>query len=291
MAARVIEGEAIAAELSQCVAEGIRRVAEEHGVEPGLAVITVGESPASGIYVRSRAAKAAASGMRSSFHKLPATISQTDIVDLIGRLNHDATVLGILVQFPLPPQLDARLVVEAISPAKDVDGLHSITAGMLLAGVPGIVPCTPLACSMLAKKVHGSLAGLQAVVIGRSNAVGKPLAQLLLIENATVTIVHSKTRDLPAICRRGDIVFAAAGRPELVRRDWINPGATVIDVGINRVQGQNGKAKLVGDVAFAEVAEVAGAITPVPGGVGPMTVACLMLNTLKAACAQNGLAY
>lgn len=291
MAARVIEGEVIAAELSQCVAEGIKRVAQEHGIEPGLAVITVGESPASGIYGRSRAAKVVATGMRSSFHKLPATVSQAHIVDLILRLNQDTTVHGILVQFPLPPQIDARSVMEAISPAKDVDGLHSTTAGMLLTGVPGIVPCTPLACSMLAKKVHGSLAGLETVVIGRSNAVGKPLAQLLLIENATVTIVHSKTQDLPVICRRGDIVFAAAGQPELVRGDWIKPGATVIDVGINRVPGKNGKARLVGDVAFAEVAEIAGAITPVPGGVGPMTVACLMLNTLKAACAQNGLAY
>jgi len=194
------------------------------------------------------------------------------------------------VQLPLPPQIDSRKVIEAIAPAKDVDGFHPLTAGLLSTGLPGIVPCTPLACIMLAKHVHRSLAGLEAIVIGRSNIVGKPLAQLLLIENATVTIAHSKTRDLPEVCRRGDIVFAAVGRPEMVTGDWIKPGATVIDVGINRVPAEDGKSKIVGDVDYAGVAQVAGAVTPVPGGVGPMTIACLMLNTLTAACAQAGLA-
>ena len=204
-------------------------------------------------------------------------------------MNQDPTVHGILVQLPLPPQINSRKVIEAIAPAKDVDGFHPLTAGLLSTGLPGIVPCTPLACILLAKHVHGSLAGHEAVVIGRSNIVGKPLAQLLLMENATVTIAHSKTRDLPAVCRRGALVFAAVGQPEMVRRDWVKPDATIIDVGINRVSAEDGKTKIVGDVAFAEVAEVAGAITPVPGGVGPMTIACLMLNTLKAACTQNGL--
>jgi len=289
MTARMIDGKAVAAELSQFIADAARRVITEHGVEPGLAVVLVGDNPASEIYVRSKTAKIAATNMRSLFHKLPATAPEAELLELVGRLNHDPTVHGILVQLPLPPQIDSRMVIEAIAPAKDVDGFHPLTAGLLSTGLPGIVPCTPLACIMLAKKVHGSLAGLEAVVIGRSNIVGKPLAQLLLIENATVTIAHSKTRELPAVCRRGDIVFAAVGQPQMVRRDWIKPGATVIDVGINRVPAEDGKTKIVGDVAFAEVADVAGAITPVPGGVGPMTIACLMLNTLKAACAQNGL--
>ncbi len=289
MTARIIDGKAIAAELSQCIAEAARRMTEEHGVEPGLAVVLVGDNPASEIYVRSKTAKTATTNMRSSFHRLPATAPEAELLELVGRLNHDPTVHGILVQLPLPPQIDSRKVIEAIAPTKDVDGFHPLTAGLLSTGLPGIVPCTPLACIMLTKKVHGSLAGLEAVVIGRSNIVGKPLAQLLLIENATVTIAHSKTGDLSAVCRRGDIVFAAVGQPQMVRRDWIKPGATVIDVGINRVPAEDGKTKIVGDVAFTEVADVAGAITPVPGGVGPMTIACLMLNTLKAACTQNGL--
>jgi methylenetetrahydrofolate dehydrogenase (NADP+)/methenyltetrahydrofolate cyclohydrolase len=289
MTARIIDGKALAAELSQCIADAVRRVTTEHGVEPGLAVVLVGDNPASEIYVRSKTAKTAATNMRSLFYKLPATAAEAELLELIERLNRDPTVHGILVQLPLPPQIDSRKVIEAIAPIKDVDGFHPLTAGLLSTGLPGIVPCTPLACIMLAKKVHGSLAGLEAVVIGRSNIVGKPLAQLLLIENATVTIVHSKTRDLPSVCRRGDIVFAAVGQPQMVRRDWIKPGTTVIDVGINRVPAEDGKTKIVGDVAFAEVADVAGAITPVPGGVGPMTIACLMLNTLKAACAQKGL--
>ena len=287
MTVRIIDGKAIATELSQRIADVVKRVTEEHGIEPGLAVVLVGDNPASEIYVRSKTAKTAATNMRSLFNKLPATAPASELFELIER--YDPTVHGILVQLPLPPQIDSRKVIEAIAPAKDVDGFHPLTAGLLSTGLPGIVPCTPLACIMLAKKVHGSLAGLEAVVIGRSNIVGKPLAQLLLMDNATVTIAHSKTRDLASVCRRGDIVFAAVGQPEMVRGDWIKPGATVIDVGINRVPAGDGKTKIVGDVAFAEVARFAGAITPVPGGVGPMTIACLMLNTLKAACAQNGL--
>jgi len=290
MTASLIDGKAVAAKLSRSIAEAVKRVTAEHGIEPGLAVVLVGENPASEIYVRSKTAKTAATNMRSLLYKLPATVRADELLALIEQLNHDPAVHGILVQLPLPPQIDSRIVIEAIAPAKDVDGFHPLTAGLLSTGLPGIVPCTPLACIMLAKHVHGSLAGLEAVVIGRSNIVGKPLAQLLLMENATVTIAHSKTRDLPSVCRRGDIVFAAVGQPEMVRGDWIKPGATVIDVGINRVPADGGTSKLVGDVAFAEVSQVAGAITPVPGGVGPMTIACLMLNTLKAACAQNGLA-
>jgi methylenetetrahydrofolate dehydrogenase (NADP+)/methenyltetrahydrofolate cyclohydrolase len=289
MTARIINGKTIAAKLSQNVADAIKRVTEEHGIEPGLAVVLVGDNPASEIYVRSKTAKTAATNMRSLFFKLPGTAAEVELLELVERLNQDPTVHGILVQLPLPPQIDSRKVIEAIAPAKDVDGFHPLTAGLLSTGLPGIVPCTPLACIMLAKHVHGSLAGREAVVIGRSNIVGKPLAQLLLMENATVTIAHSKTRDLPAVCRRGALVFAAVGQPEMVRREWVKPDATIIDVGINRVSAENGKTKIVGDVAFAEVAEVAGAITPVPGGVGPMTIACLMLNTLKAACAQNAL--
>ena len=289
MTASIIDGKAIAAELSRSVADTVKRVTEEHRIEPGLAVILVGDNPASEIYVRSKTAKTAAVNMRSLFYRLPATVPEAELLEQIERLNQDANVHGILVQLPLPPQIDSRKVIEAIAPLKDVDGFHPLTAGLLSTGLPGIVPCTPLACIMLAKKVHGSLTGLEAVVIGRSNIVGKPLAQLLLMENATVTIAHSKTRDLPSVCRRGDIVFAAVGQPEMVRGDWIKPGATVIDVGINRVPDGEEKTKIVGDVAFAEVAEIAGAITPVPGGVGPMTIACLMLNTLTAACMQNGL--
>jgi methylenetetrahydrofolate dehydrogenase (NADP+)/methenyltetrahydrofolate cyclohydrolase len=289
MSGKIIDGKAIAAEISLNVADAVKRLTAEHGIEPGLAVVLVGDNPASEIYVRSKIAKTAATNMRSYYNKLPALASESELLELVERLNQDSTVHGILVQLPLPPQIDSRKVIEAIAPAKDVDGFHPLTAGLLSTGLPGIVPCTPLACIMLAKRVLGSLAGLEAVVIGRSNIVGKPLAQLLLMENATVTIAHSKTRDLPSVCRRGDIVFAAVGQPEMVRADWIKPGAAVIDIGINRISSADGKSKIVGDVAFKDVVKVAGAITPVPGGVGPMTIACLMLNTLKAACAQNGL--
>jgi len=289
MTAKIIDGKAIAAGLSEKIAGAVKQVTAEHGIEPGLAVVLVGDNPASEIYVRSKIAKTAATNMRSMLYKLPASAAETELLAVVARLNDDPTVHGILVQLPLPPQIDSRKVIEAISPAKDVDGFHPLTAGLLSTGLPGIVPCTPLACIILAKEAHGSLAGTEAVVIGRSNIVGKPLAQLLLMENATVTIAHSKTRDLPSVCRRGDLLFAAVGQPEMVRGNWIKPGATVIDVGINRVSDGKGGSKVVGDVAFAEAAEVAGALTPVPGGVGPMTIACLMLNTLKAACAQNGL--
>jgi len=288
MTAKLIDGKAIAAELSLTIADAVKQVTAQHGIEPGLAVVLVGDNPASEIYVRSKTAKTAATNMRSMLYKLPASASEAELLEVVERLNQDPTVHGILVQLPLPPQIDSRKVIEAISPAKDVDGFHPLTAGLLSTGLPGIVPCTPLACIMLAKKVHGSLAGMDAVVIGRSNIVGKPLAQLLLMENATVTIAHSKTRDLPGVCRRADLVFAAVGQPEMVRGDWIKPGATVIDVGINRVPGEGGKSRLVGDVAFTEAKEVAGAITPVPGGVGPMTIACLLANTLKAAAWAEG---
>jgi len=240
-------------------------------------------------YVGSKAKATKEAGMRSFDHRLPDSVSQAELMALVKKLNADPAVHGILVQLPLPKQIDAQQVLDAIDPRKDVDGFHPVNAGRLAAGLPALVPCTPLGCVILAKTVHPSLAGLEAVVVGRSNIVGKPVAQLLLAENATVTITHSKTRDLPAVCRRADLLIAAIGRPEMVRADWIKPGATVIDVGINRVPGENGKSKLVGDVAFAEACAVAGAITPVPGGVGPMTIACLMVNTVRAACAIAGL--
>jgi methylenetetrahydrofolate dehydrogenase (NADP+)/methenyltetrahydrofolate cyclohydrolase len=227
--------------------------------------------------------------MRPFDHHLPATVSEADLVSMVRQLNLERTVHGILVQMPLPPQIDAANVIAAVDPAKDVDGFHPLNAGRLASGLPALAPCTPLGCIRLARTVHDSLAGLEAVVIGRSNIVGKPLAQLLLAENATVTIAHSRTRDLAAVCRRADLLFAAVGRAEMVRGDWIKPGATVIDVGINRVPA-DGRTRIVGDVCFAEAAAVAGAITPVPGGVGPMTIACLLANTLRAACAQAGLA-
>src|SRR5262245_23688496 len=227
--------------------------------------------------------------MRSFDHRLPATVSEAELLDLVQRLNDDPAVHGILVQLPLPPQINAQRVLDTIDAGKDVDGFHPLNAGRLASGLPALVPCTPLGCVMLAKTVHPVLAGMEAVVIGRSNIVGKPVTQLLLAGNATVTVTHSRTKDLPAVCRRADLLVAAIGRAEMVRGDWIKPGATVIDVGINRVPGQNGKSRIVGDVAYAEAMQVAGAVTPVPGGVGPMTIACLLLNTLRAACAQKGL--
>jgi methylenetetrahydrofolate dehydrogenase (NADP+)/methenyltetrahydrofolate cyclohydrolase len=288
MTATIIDGKAIAAELGDLIAAETARL-RGRGIEPGLAVVLVGDDPASEIYVRSKTAKTAALGMRSALHKLPAGTEESTLLALIARLNDDPAIHGILVQLPLPPQIDTDKVIAAISPAKDVDGFHPTTVGRLATGLPGLKPCTPLACIILAKRVRGKFDGLEAVVIGRSNIVGKPVAQLLLAENATVTVAHSRTRDLPAVCRRADILIAAIGKPETVRGDWIRPGATVIDVGINRVPGEGGKTRVVGDVAFAEAVKVAGAITPVPGGVGPMTIACLMLNTLRAACAINGL--
>jgi methylenetetrahydrofolate dehydrogenase (NADP+)/methenyltetrahydrofolate cyclohydrolase len=287
--ARIIDGKAIAAELRVKVAAEVKRLSTQHGITPGLAVVLAGNNPASESYVGSKAKATLETGMRSFDHRLPDGVSQADLMALVKKLNADPAVHGILVQLPLPKQINAQLVLDAIDPAKDVDGFHPVNAGRLASGLPALVPCTPLGCVILAKTVHPSLAGMDAVVIGRSNIVGKPVAQLLLAENATVTVAHSKTRDLPAVCRRADLLVAAIGRPEMVRADWIKPGATVIDVGINRVPGANGKSKLVGDIAFAECAEVAGAITPVPGGVGPMTIACLMVNTVRAACAIAGL--
>ena len=289
MTARIIDGKAIAADLRTKVAGEVRRLSAEHGLTPGLAVVLAGNNPASESYVGSKAKVTIETGMRSFDHRLPETVSQAELLALVQKLNADPAVHGILVQLPLPPQVDAQAVLNAIDPAKDVDGFHPINAGRLATGLSALTPCTPLGCILLAKTVRASLAGLDAVVIGRSNIVGKPVAQLLLAENATVTVTHSKTRDLPGVCRRADLVIAAIGRPEMVRGDWIKPGATVIDVGINRIQVPGGKSRLVGDVAFTEACAVAGAITPVPGGVGPMTIACLMVNTVRAACAIAGL--
>jgi methylenetetrahydrofolate dehydrogenase (NADP+) / methenyltetrahydrofolate cyclohydrolase len=288
VAARIIDGKAIAAELRAAVGAETRRLVAEQGLTPGLAVVLVGENPASKAYVGSKSKAVVEAGMRPFDHHLPDETSEDALVTLVKRLNADPAVSGILVQLPLPPQIDAARIIATVDPDKDVDGFHPLNAGRLASGLPGLVPCTPLGCIKLAKTVQTSLAGLDAVVIGRSNIVGKPLAQLLLAENATVTIAHSLTRDLPALCRGADLLFAAIGRPEMVRGDWIKPGATVIDVGINRIPG-GGKSRLVGDVNFAEAAAVAGAITPVPGGVGPMTIACLLANTLRAACMQAGL--
>jgi methylenetetrahydrofolate dehydrogenase (NADP+)/methenyltetrahydrofolate cyclohydrolase len=285
MTANIIDGKMHAAALRGKVADAVHRLARDRGIVPGLAVVLVGDNPASQIYVGSKKKMTLAAGMRSFDHTLPAHTSEAELLGLIDRLNADPAVSGILVQLPLPGHIDPQKILAAIDPDKDVDGFHPLNAGRLATGLPGLVPCTPLGCIMLAKTAHASLDGLEAVVIGRSNIVGKPLAQLLLRENATVTVAHSKTHDLPAVCRRADLLFAAIGRAETIRGDWVKPGAVVIDVGINRVT-VDGKTRIVGDVAFAEVAQVAGAITPVPGGVGPMTIACLMLNTLRAACAR-----
>lgn len=285
MSARIIDGKAAAAELRGRVTAEVRRLSTQHGVTPGLAVVLAGSNPASESYVGSKAKVTVETGMRSFDHRLPETVREAELLALVQKLNADPAVHGILVQLPLPPQIDSQSVLNAIDPQKDVDGFHPVNAGRLASGLPALVPCTPLGCIMLAKTVHPSLSGMEAVVIGRSNIVGKPVSQLLLAENATVTITHSKTRDLPAVCRRADLLIAAIGRAEMVQADWIKPGATVIDVGINRVPSANGKSRIVGDVAFAEASAVAGAITPVPGGVGPMTIACLMVNTVRAACA------
>jgi methylenetetrahydrofolate dehydrogenase (NADP+)/methenyltetrahydrofolate cyclohydrolase len=289
MTAQIIDGKTIGAQLRGKIAGEVSHLKSVHGLTPGIAVVLVGADPASEVYVRTKSKAVAEAGMRAIDRKLPATASEAELLALVAELNNDPEVHGILVQLPLPKQIDSQKVIAAIDPAKDVDGFHPINVGRLASSLPGLVPCTPLGCVILAKTVHPSLAGLEAVVIGRSNIVGKPVAQLLLAENATVTIAHSKTRDLPALCARADVLVAAIGRPEMVRRDWIKPGATVIDVGINRVPGDGGKSKIVGDVSYAEALQVAGAVTPVPGGVGPMTIACLLLNTLRAACASKGL--
>ena len=288
MTASIIDGKIIATELRGRVATEVARVKAEHGVTPGLAVVLVGNDPASEVYVRSKHKQTQEAGMASFEHKLPADVAQADLIALVQKLNADPTVHGILVQLPLPKGLDTDAVVNAIDSAKDVDGLHPTNAGRLASGMPALSPCTPLGCIILTKSVHKSLEGMNAIVIGRSNLVGRPLVQLLLNENATVTIAHSKSRDLAKLCAQADLVYAAVGRPEMVRGDWIKPGATVIDVGINRLPGAEGKTRLVGDVAYQEALKTAGAITPVPGGVGQMTVACLLVNTLRAACAIAG---
>ncbi len=288
MVAQVIDGKAFAAKVRAQVADQVAKLKEENSITPGLAVVLVGEDPASQVYVRSKGKQTVEVGMNSYEHKLDADTSEDDLLALIDKLNNDPAVHGILVQLPLPKHLNEDLVINAINPAKDVDGFHISNVGLLSTGQKSMVPCTPLGCLMMLRDHHGSLSGMDAVVIGRSNIVGKPMAQLLLGDSCTVTIAHSRTKNLPDVVRRADIVVAAVGRPEMVPGDWIKEGATVIDVGINRIE-RDGKTKLVGDVDYASAAQRAGAITPVPGGVGPMTIACLLANTLTACCRANGL--
>jgi methylenetetrahydrofolate dehydrogenase (NADP+)/methenyltetrahydrofolate cyclohydrolase len=276
----IIDGKAAAAILADKITADVAELRWETGLVPGLAVVLVGDDPASAVYVSSKHRQTVAAGMASFEHRLPVETTEDDLLALIERLNGDPAVHGILVQLPLPPQIDANAVLNTIEPGKDVDGFHVLNAGSLATGQEALVPCTPLGCLMLLKDRLGDLSGMHAVIVGRSNIVGKPMAQLLLSENCTVTIAHSRTRDLATICRSAEILVAAVGRPEMIRGEWIKPGAVVIDVGINRVT-RGGKSRLVGDVAFAEAAH-AGAITPVPGGVGPMTIACLLSNTLTA---------
>ncbi|MCO8018503.1 bifunctional methylenetetrahydrofolate dehydrogenase/methenyltetrahydrofolate cyclohydrolase [Brevundimonas diminuta] len=292
--ASLIDGKAFSQTLVERVAAAAARLESAHGVKPGLAVVIVGEDPASQLYVRNKGETTLKAGMRSDTHRLPVETTQDELLALIAQLNADAGIHGILVQLPLPRHIDSAAVLDAISPDKDVDGFHVINAGRLAVGLPGMIPCTPLGSLMLLKDQLGDLSGLNAVIIGRSNIVGKPMAQLLLGESCTVTIAHSRTRDLPALCRTADILVAAVGRPEMIKGDWIKPGAAVIDVGINRVPSRDpvkaaeGKTRVVGDVDFNEAVEVAGRITPVPGGVGPMTIACLLANTYTAACRAAG---
>jgi methylenetetrahydrofolate dehydrogenase (NADP+)/methenyltetrahydrofolate cyclohydrolase len=289
MSATIIDGKAAAATLRADIAVEVARFAAATGRSPGLAVVLVGEDPASAVYVRAKGKATVEAGMESFEHRLPADTSEADLLVLVDALNADPVVDGILVQLPLPPQIDADKVITRIDPDKDVDGFHPVNAGRLATGLPGFVPCTPYGCLMLLRAELGSLSGKSAVVIGRSNIVGKPMALLLLGDSCTVTIAHSRTVDLPAVVRQADIVVAAVGRAEMVKGDWLKPGATVIDVGINRVAGADpGSTKLVGDVDFASASGVAGAITPVPGGVGPMTIACLIRNTLVSAARREG---
>ena len=291
MAAELIDGKAFAAGLRERVGAQAAAFAKAAGRKPGLAVVLVGEDPASQVYVRSKGKATIEAGMNGFEHRLDTSVGQDELLALVGKLNADPAVDGILVQLPLPAHIDEQAVIAAIDPDKDVDGFHVINAGRLAVGQSGFVPCTPLGCMMLLTDRLGDLSGLEAVVIGRSNIVGKPMAQLLLDANATVTIAHSRTKDLPAVVRRADIVVAAVGRPEMIKADWLKPGATVVDVGINRLPAAEGEAKgrLVGDVDYAAASEVAGAITPVPGGVGPMTIAVLLRNTLVAAYRNEGL--
>jgi methylenetetrahydrofolate dehydrogenase (NADP+)/methenyltetrahydrofolate cyclohydrolase len=288
MSAEIIDGKAVAADLRARIAAEVAGLKASHGLTPGLAVVLVGEDPASQVYVRNKARQTVEAGMHSEEHRLDAGTSQADLLALIDRLNRDPAIHGILVQLPLPGHIDETLVINAVAPEKDVDGFHVSNVGRLATGQKAMVPCTPLGCLLLLRGRLGDLAGLAAVVVGRSNIVGKPMAQLLLRDSCTVTVAHSRTRDLPAVCRGAEILVAAVGRPGMVRAEWVRPGATVIDVGINRVEGADGGARIVGDVDPGAAA-VAGAITPVPGGVGPMTIACLLANTLTAACRINGL--
>jgi methylenetetrahydrofolate dehydrogenase (NADP+)/methenyltetrahydrofolate cyclohydrolase len=286
---RVIDGKAIAAQVRDGVASDVARLKSQHGFTPGLAVVLVGEDPASKVYVKNKGEQTKASGMNSWEHKLPAEASEAEVLAIVDKLNRDPSVNGILVQLPLPKHINAEKVLNTIDPNKDVDGFHPVNVGRLWVGERTLVPCTPTGSVILAKAVEPKLAGLNAVVIGRSNIVGKPVSALLLRENCTVTIAHSKTRNIQSVVKGADLLIAAVGIPEMVRGDWIKPGAIVIDVGINRVPGENGKTKLVGDVNYEECARVAGAITPVPGGVGPMTIACLLQNTVEAAKIQRGI--
>jgi methylenetetrahydrofolate dehydrogenase (NADP+)/methenyltetrahydrofolate cyclohydrolase len=289
MTAYAIDGKAIAAKVRADVAAEVARMRAQYGFVPGLAVVLVGEDPASKVYVRNKAEQTVECGMQSFEHKLPEETTEAALLDLVARLNRDPAVHGILVQMPLPKHIDSVKVLESVDPAKDVDGFHPVNVGKLSIGERALAPCTPVGSIILARSVKHDLSGLDAVVVGRSNIVGKPMAQLLLRENCTVTIAHSRTKNLPEVVRRADLVVAAIGKPEFVKGDWIKPGAIVIDVGINRIVKPDGKGKLVGDVAYAEAAQVAGAITPVPGGVGPMTIACLLKNTVEAAQMQKGL--
>ncbi|MDE0783640.1 MAG: bifunctional methylenetetrahydrofolate dehydrogenase/methenyltetrahydrofolate cyclohydrolase FolD, partial [Planktomarina sp.] len=292
MSAQIIDGKEFAANVRSQVAEHVVRLKADHGITPGLAVVLVGEDPASQVYVRSKGKLTVEVGMNSIEHKLDIDTSETDLLAVVDQLNNDPAIHGILVQLPLPKHLNEDLVINSIAPAKDVDGFHISNVGLLGTGQSSMVPCTPLGCLMMLRDHFGSLSGLDAVVVGRSNIVGKPMALLLLGDSCTVTIAHSRTKDLPDVVRRADIVVAAVGRPEMVPGDWIKPGAVVVDVGINRIAAPErgeGKMKLVGDVDYASCAQVAGAITPVPGGVGPMTIACLLANTLTATCRANGL--
>ncbi|MDH3221088.1 MAG: bifunctional methylenetetrahydrofolate dehydrogenase/methenyltetrahydrofolate cyclohydrolase FolD [Gammaproteobacteria bacterium] len=287
--ATIIDGKAFSANLRGEIARKVEILKQNHALTPGLAVVLVGEDPASQVYVRSKGKQTVEAGMNSYEHKLDAGTSQDDLLALIDRLNNDPDVHGILVQLPLPGHIDEEAVINSISVDKDVDGFHLSNVGKLSIGADGIVPCTPLGSLMMLKDHHGDLSGMKAIVVGRSNIVGKPMAALLLKESCTVTIAHSRTRDLPGECRQADILVAAVGRPEMVKGDWIKPGATVIDVGINRVEKEDGSTRLVGDVEFDSAEKVAGAITPVPGGVGPMTIACLLHNTLQQACRLNAI--
>jgi methylenetetrahydrofolate dehydrogenase (NADP+)/methenyltetrahydrofolate cyclohydrolase len=287
--AKIIDGKVFAARLQAKLAVQTAVLKDRHGLTPGLAVVLVGDDAASAVYVRTKTRRTGAAGMASFDHHLAADTSQDELLDLIGKLNTDDRVHGILVQLPLPPQIDGSAVIRAVDPAKDVDGFHPVNAGLLMTGQQGLFPCTPVGCVMLAKETLGDLSGAHAVIVGRSNIVGKPVAQLLLRENCTVTVCHSRTSDLPSVTALGDILVAAVGRPQMVKGNWIKPGACVIDVGINRIDDGKGGSMLVGDVDFAEAVQVAGSITPVPGGVGPMTIACVLRNTLQAACAIKGI--